>query len=552
MEPLSLPLPWRDYDDAQTHWSNNYAREFWTGGITPLHYSIRGGEFAANHAEWRLIQGLPGASALPFVKYRRGTVYMNDELDEIHRRRLIEAPLPERLRRLGRMQRAGCGPRGWIVAAERFGALHAAALDGPGPERLTGLGDDALIAELVAAIKLAEGYNLVLWFGFFVYAPWSMNLLVALLERTADDPAEALAEILGGPPQTTAIGAEREALWELGRQLRRSPQLLDLVRSKCDGSEFFAAAAELPGGAEFLAEYADFLATYGAGGQADRDFFNPRRAEDPDIDRRSLRLAAEAPAERDPKAIAESLRERRRLRLAAIRHRCISRPWLAPLLPLLSGTIAYVDRFWKIRDDQRWAFDRLVMRKKRACLEAARRLVDAGRLETIDDAYFLTKEELAAALREGAPLPDPSRHEERRAGFEAVQAGTEEPPRRLLGSSPLRDPEAGTSHATEAGIPLAPGTVEGKARVLRSLSELMDLRPGEILVCRAVDPGWAAALFVADGLVLESGGPQSFGATLSRGAGVPAIMMRGATNAIQSGATVALDGSSGSVRTVRP
>jgi pyruvate,water dikinase len=549
VDPLSAPLPWPQYDDAETLWSNDYAREFWSGGISPLHYSIRGGEFAANHREWRVIQGLPAAAALPFVKYRRGTVYMNDRLDEIHRQRLLEAPLPERLWRLARMQRAGCGPLGWISAAEAFGALDGASLDGLPAEQLAELTDPELVAELVDAIKLAEGYNLVLWFGFFVYAPWSMSLLGALLGRAAPDGAgEALADILGGPPETSAIAAEREALWELGREIRRSPELLELVCSDCGGREFFDAAAELPGGRAFLANHQGFLATYGAGGQADRDFFNPRRAEDPEIDRRSLRLAAEAPAERDPRAIAERLRDRRRQRLTAIRRHLLARPWTAPLLPLLQATVAYVDRFWKIRDDQRWAFDRIVMRKKRACLEAARRLVDAGRLDAVEDVYFVTKEELVGSLLRGEPSPGRARLDERRAGFEAMQAGTEEPPHRLFGSSPLRDSGAGAAAEPSGAVSLSPGKVEGKARVIRSLTELMDLRPGEILVCRAVDPGWAAAFFVADGLVLENGGPQSFGATLARGAGIPAVMMGGATNSVRSGEAISLDGSAGTVR----
>jgi pyruvate,water dikinase len=92
------------------------------------------------------------------------------------------------------------------------------------------------------------------------------------------------------------------------------------------------------------------------------------------------------------------------------------------------------------------------------------------------------------------------------------------------------------------------GVVTGTVRVIRSPSEAASLKPGEILVTRATDPGWTPLFLVAGGLVMELGGMLSHGAVVAREYGRPAVVnVSGATRLLSDGQTVTVDGGRGRV-----
>lgn len=98
------------------------------------------------------------------------------------------------------------------------------------------------------------------------------------------------------------------------------------------------------------------------------------------------------------------------------------------------------------------------------------------------------------------------------------------------------------------GLGISPGVVTGPARVLRQISAAGALKPGEILVARATDPGWTPLFLVAGGLVLEQGGLLSHGAVVAREYRVPAVSnVPGATNRLRDGQVLTVDGSRGLV-----
>jgi rhodanese-related sulfurtransferase/phosphohistidine swiveling domain-containing protein/membrane protein insertase Oxa1/YidC/SpoIIIJ len=85
------------------------------------------------------------------------------------------------------------------------------------------------------------------------------------------------------------------------------------------------------------------------------------------------------------------------------------------------------------------------------------------------------------------------------------------------------------------------GDLVGRARVLRSASELDGLAAGEVLVVRSTDPCWLPAFRRAGGLVSEVGGWLSHAAIQAREHGLPAIVgVRGATARILDGELVKL------------
>ena len=99
------------------------------------------------------------------------------------------------------------------------------------------------------------------------------------------------------------------------------------------------------------------------------------------------------------------------------------------------------------------------------------------------------------------------------------------------------------------GMPVAPGIVEGRARVVTDPEAGIEIEPGEVLVCQTTDPSWASYFLVASALVIDIGGAMSHGAIVARELGVPCVInTRVGTSAIRSGDLVHVDGGAGEVR----
>jgi pyruvate,water dikinase len=98
------------------------------------------------------------------------------------------------------------------------------------------------------------------------------------------------------------------------------------------------------------------------------------------------------------------------------------------------------------------------------------------------------------------------------------------------------------------GVAASAGRVEGRARVVLDPDCDVVLEPGDILVCRITDPSWAPLFTLAEGLVIDIGGPASHGAIVARELGIPCVIGTGnGTTAIHDGDRVAVDGDAGTV-----
>jgi pyruvate,water dikinase len=98
------------------------------------------------------------------------------------------------------------------------------------------------------------------------------------------------------------------------------------------------------------------------------------------------------------------------------------------------------------------------------------------------------------------------------------------------------------------GFASSAGVVEGKARVLKLLKEVMDLEPGDILVCPTTNPSWAPVFTKIKAAVTDIGGLTSHAAIVCREYGVPSVTGTGiATSVIKTGDTLRVDGDTGVV-----
>ena len=98
------------------------------------------------------------------------------------------------------------------------------------------------------------------------------------------------------------------------------------------------------------------------------------------------------------------------------------------------------------------------------------------------------------------------------------------------------------------GTPGSRGVTTGVARVARTLDEARALEPGEILVAVTTMPPWTPLFGIASAVVTETGGPLSHCAIVAREYGIPAVVgAAGATQVIQTGQEITVDGSGGLV-----
>lgn len=89
--------------------------------------------------------------------------------------------------------------------------------------------------------------------------------------------------------------------------------------------------------------------------------------------------------------------------------------------------------------------------------------------------------------------------------------------------------------------------VTGRARVIVDPAT-EDLEPGEVLVCRATDPGWTSLFHLAGGVAVDMGGTMSHAAIIARELGIPCLTCTvDGTRRVRTGDLVRLDGDAGSL-----
>jgi pyruvate,water dikinase len=234
----------------------------------------------------------------------------------------------------------------------------------------------------------------------------------------------------------------------------------------------------------------------------------------------------------------------------------------APERARFDELLAEARAMYGLRDDntavtQSWTSGLL----RRAALEAAGRLVAAGRMLDPAHAFDATARELAALLR-GAASPSgddiAARARDRAAAEREGAPDTLGPPEgappspdlfpRAMGRA-MRAVAMYMDHAQPhwSGITGAVGVgteiYRGTARVVHDADDaLVRLEPGDVLVAALTSPAYNAVLPIVGALVVEEGGALSHAAIVAREFGVPAVIgLRGATETIPDGAKVEVD-----------
>jgi pyruvate,water dikinase len=101
------------------------------------------------------------------------------------------------------------------------------------------------------------------------------------------------------------------------------------------------------------------------------------------------------------------------------------------------------------------------------------------------------------------------------------------------------------------GMPGAPGTYTGKARIILDPADPFALEPGEVLIAPFTDPAWTPLFVPAGAVVVNVGAVVSHAIIVSRELGMPCVVsVTDATDRIPDGAIVTVDGATGTVTVV--
>ena len=297
----------------------------------------------------------------------------------------------------------------------------------------------------------------------------------------------------------------------------------------------------------FGAALASFLAQFGHRSEASWEIMSPRWRSHPE--RIAPLVAAQRASPESASARADRSEARYQEAVSLLRRRLSG-----ARLTLAEIVVQYTRRYLLLRENQRFWFDHLLYSLQRSLLWLGARLVERGALQQEADAAWLTWEELSGEIL-GASA---GRGQDLRALVAARKAAhdthrSEHPPTflrddrslALLDSSP-HTPQGGTPRID--GLAISPGRVRARARVIRTLAEGHRLQRGDILVTRAIDPGWTPLFHNASGLVLEMGSVLSHGAVVAREYGLPAVVnIERATERIADGQEITVDGTRGAV-----
>jgi pyruvate,water dikinase len=344
------------------------------------------------------------------------------------------------------------------------------------------------------------------------------------------------------------------AMWDLSRAVRSSAELTAAFDA---GPVGLTQRLRGSGGADtiaFLAALDEFLVEFGSRGPNEWDIHSPTWETQPDlvltlVDR--MRAVAN-----DASPLAENAnREAERQRLGAELTAALAAD------PETQGQFAAAlesaATFLAGRERSKTNIVRVIEEVRVAVWEIGRRSVERGEMTEPRDACLLFIDELddlvSGKLQGAGELV-----RARRAHLHWLEQL--EPPFILSGPPPANTswPSKGASTVPLAGpgdqlagIPGCPGVARGRAVIVLHPSDPVDLGPGDILVAPMTDPAWTPLFVTAAGVVVNVGAPLSHAIIVSRELGIPCVVsVNEATDRIPNGATIEVDGNTGTVTIV--
>jgi pyruvate,water dikinase len=270
---------------------------------------------------------------------------------------------------------------------------------------------------------------------------------------------------------------------------------------------------------DFVDGFNDFMRRFGHLADSGVNMASPSWSEQPEVVLAMIAARLDSPA-----AHAGAVLEPRQRRLRRAWQRAI--------------------RYHTLRDETSSLYTYTYGQYRPIFLTLADRLIETGALETREDVFYLTLDELRRVVDARlTPAEALVIVRGRRAEVEIASKG--EPPEVVVGDT--ADLIELPRRRTLRGIASSRGRYTGRVVVCRGLDDIERVEQGAVVVVPFSDASWNALFTRAGAVVAESGGMLSHSAILAREYGVPAVVsVRGALS-LDDGALVTVDGLHGTV-----
>lgn len=573
----SLSRPLRD---RPVLWTQRFAGERWTQQATPLGWSViqpvlhhfiewKGASegWLDGSAPTRLYRGrpyfnvsifrhlafrLPGTSPPQFLL----EMFPADEQDEL----LHDAPYLPNPQLVGSIFWELIHERRWRRYQWGVFSNHTAwAAFQPGFEAATAdlkldfADPNEGLEQIEAARSLMSDYMGIHLLSL-LFAHLGYELLDKALRGWSGVEGEAIRSALVAEPGQNQTLRANAAVWQLAEQLEARPEVLAVLDCGAGGAavdDLLAGAYDsLPGGEDTRKQFQGFLGEFGHRSSSSYEIFATRWSDSPELVLQMALNCLRAPADQHPMRRA-ARRERERSRAETLVARRMGRGLARRLLPwrqALFGELLELTRsYMALRENQRFSFDRLLLRIKRLFERLGAQLEQRGLLARGEQIVYLQADELPALVSGALSVAlAAERIRAREQEFESNSSALH--PDFLEGEEQLDGAQFEHGAGYLQGLGISPGRASGTVRVVTSLDDVDTLRPGDILVARGVDPGWTPLFLTLGGLVLELGSMLSHGAVVAREYGLPAVVnIEGATQILEDGMEITVDGDRGRV-----
>ena len=521
-------------------WTRGYSDDYWTGVTSPLFFSLLG-EFLDVYVnqEGNRIMGYDELEGVKLLRYHKAHAYFNtrvlrdvfkynpkfsrvkellDYFPEHEREEMKELPFNALKRLLAELRIAVFDWDGVICNTykkyNKFSEEYLKKLKEFDKIDLKTLNDSEILEKYKYLYDIClKHYRLVRW-GIATHN-MGMNMILKkfIIEWYCKDPDTTHNILVSGLPKNKAT--------------ETNLALFSLVKTKKERNEIFEK------------EFKEFLEKYGHRSYS-RDIIFPRWAEKPELVLDIVNSLLEN--DRDIEKIEIEKRKKREELTKKVLEKIEKQKFGFIKKQIFKIILFYAQKYIAFRENQRFFLDHQSFRFRKIFLEIGKRLEERGILEEKKDVFFLFKEEVFDALKNGNV--DMELLKKRKEEFKEYEHKL--PPMFLQGN--MEFDEEFDYEKEFIGVASSPGVVEGKIRLIRDIHELHKIRKDEIMVATCTDPGWTPVFLKIGGLITETGGILSHGAVVSREYGIPAVTgIKSAMKFLKDGDKVVLDGNLGKV-----
>jgi len=394
-------------------------------------------------------------------------------------------------------------------------------------------------------------------------AMFAYGLLGTFLSRYVENADTKKNSLLQGIPNLVS-SVPPEKIWELSKQIRSSNELKELFNR--DSKEIYTEIQSNKQYIVFKNSLEDFLLNWGHRCSGELMLTEPNFQEDPASFLDTLKGYIKAEVESPKEVISRKTKERERIILATINELQGEglQQFFWPIKTLFfKSVLAATAQGIRYRERVRLKQAMIYGAFRQTLLKLSHVMVNKDILKSEDDIFYLSYIEIADYVAGAHMLPKSLIEIANQRRIEHERVSTFSPPDHFylpegeyfesMENVILEKRENISSIKADAntlvGLAACGGTKEGRVKYLDSALEAKNLTPGDILLTKQTDPGWATVFPLISALVIERGGMLSHGAIVAREFGIPAVVgVENATTRIKDESQILVDGNNGAVR----